>query len=1234
MLDSRVRFKAGTGDSNLELSAIAGRDWLIQSKADGEFRIYDEDAAAVRFNIDTSGNIQLPAYTAGYLKSDASGNITVDSDTIEDTLDSVTTRGNTTTNNITIGGLTLTGTDNYIKTDTVDGLDTKSMHILSGTANSSSRGAYVSVYGNEHASQAGRVYIVSGDKAGAELRINSVNASGFTTFFQGGSERMRVHSNGNVGIGTTSPAEILHIRNNGTARVEVEGTTGPAAFKATNNSGSYGWYVHDTTDSFRLFDFNDSADRITVDGDGNVGIGTTSPGAKLDVAGSVYVRSGNQLRLYNPVGNDWAVLNYTGTNVLNINNTITLQNSGGVNSLYPNITEATDLGTSSLKFRNGYLSGDLTIGGNVGIGTASPSEKLHVVGNVRIEGDLTVNGSYTQIDTDVNTTEQWNVTNDGTGPAVTINQTGAQDIMDVQDDGTSVFYIEDGGNVGLGTTNPTTTLDVRGDIKAEGANTPTISVKDTTNNLVGRIRAANSYVYLTADHGDTVSSSRIVFQVDGDSSAYVTNGLFAAETSVQFTTYGSGTETGTAAYALAVDSSGNVIETAVQGSPTGGSGTAGKLTKWDTSSTLTDSVITESGDNLGIGVTPKTGGSTWQHIQFGGTGNIIARKSDSTVDAMFANNYYINSSDTDSHIVTGAATRVFLNDGEIRFDTAPSAAADAAAAFTNRMFIANTGNVGIGTTSPANNLHIYNASGSTIAIDSAGGNNTGLQYKNNGSLEAAITYVPSTSQMHFYRGGDVMVVGSSNVGIGTTSPRSGYKLTLDKSTNVSGEFVGISIEEAGGTGYGYIRSEDQLTPDTSFVIGHTSRVLTFETGSTERVRIDNSGNVGIGTISPDQKLQIHESTSSGAYLKVTNSTTGEDGGNGSLFGISSNEEALVWNYENTATRFSTNGTERMRITSNGNVGIGTTSPGAKLTSISTTEQLRVGYSDSIYGSFTISSAGDINYTTSGGGDEFDFWNGVEAVRYVDIGQNGSSEKQFRIFNEGTPNTILSSTGNSYLNATAGNVGIGTTSPTQKLEVTGNTYVTGYVQASSALMGNKVINTVNYATFGSNSTGTGVALSRDFNPSTYPDLVINPSGNVGIGTASPKAALDVKGRFVVDTKNVSISENFADVLSVNMSNHTGCYVKITAFGDWGSHSAVAYLGEFFLQNGAGGYAEPGMIIRQEDNTHTDAIQAQIVDPGGTSGDREFIIQLKTTSASSTPFVAYVTYTIQGQFNSAS
>ena len=93
---------------------------------------------------------------------------------------------------------------------------------------------------------------------------------------------------------------------------------------------------------------------------------------------------------------------------------------------------------------------------------------------------------------------------------------------------------------------------------------------------------------------------------------------------------------------------------------------------------------------------------------------------------------------------------------------------------------------------------------------------------------------------------------------------------------------------------------------------------------------------------------------------------------------------------------------------------------------------------------------------------------------------------------------------------SGYVGIGTISPGQKLEVSGNTYVTGYVQASSALIGNKVINSVNYATFGSNSTATGVALSRDWDPVTYPDLIINPAGNVGINTASPGAQLEVFG----------------------------------------------------------------------------------------------------------------------------
>ena len=87
---------------------------------------------------------------------------------------------------------------------------------------------------------------------------------------------------GNVGIGVSLPQEKLHVYTTGNSRVEAESTTGVAAFKATNNSGSYGWYVDNSADAFHLFDFTDSAQRVTVDGDGKMGIGTT-PSATLDI---------------------------------------------------------------------------------------------------------------------------------------------------------------------------------------------------------------------------------------------------------------------------------------------------------------------------------------------------------------------------------------------------------------------------------------------------------------------------------------------------------------------------------------------------------------------------------------------------------------------------------------------------------------------------------------------------------------------------------------------------------------------------------------------------------------------------------------------------------------------------------------------------------------------------------------------------------------------------------------
>jgi hypothetical protein len=57
--NSRARFKANTGDANIELSSIAGRDWLISSLTDGSLRFYDEDAASERMRINSSGNVTV-----------------------------------------------------------------------------------------------------------------------------------------------------------------------------------------------------------------------------------------------------------------------------------------------------------------------------------------------------------------------------------------------------------------------------------------------------------------------------------------------------------------------------------------------------------------------------------------------------------------------------------------------------------------------------------------------------------------------------------------------------------------------------------------------------------------------------------------------------------------------------------------------------------------------------------------------------------------------------------------------------------------------------------------------------------------------------------------------------------------------------------------------------------------------------------------------------------------------
>jgi hypothetical protein len=298
-----------------------------------------------------------------------------------------------------------------------------------------------------------------------------------------------------------------------------------------------------------------------------------------------------------------------------------------------------------------------------------------------------------------------------------------------------------------------------------------------------------------------------------------------------------------------------------------------------------------------------------------------------------------------------------------------------------------------------------------------------------------------------------VVDASGNVGIGVNSMT--YKLHVDGS-------VQIGTTSAGGTLY-WQNATTYWTIDQS-----TSSFLIKNTG-TERLRITSAGNVGVGTASPDALLTVNTIASFGDGAVTTPSIAHKGDLNTGLWFPAADTIAA-----------STAGSERLRITSAGNVGIGTTSPDALLT-VNTIAS----FGDGAAATPSIAHKGDLNTG---------FW--FPAADTIAASTDGSQRL-----------TIDSS----------GNVGIGVNSMTYKLHVDGSVQI-GTTSAGGTLYWQNATTywTIDQSTSSLLIKNTGTERAR-----------FDSSGNFAIGSSgNGNWRFSVYGKSTLNTDFATVIRNSA------------------------------------------------------------------------------------------------------------
>ncbi len=153
------------------------------------------------------------------------------------------------------------------------------------------------------------------------------------------------------------------------------------------------------------------------------------------------------------------------------------------------------------------------------------------------------------------------------------------------------------------------------------------------------------------------------------------------------------------------------------------------------------------------------------------------------------------------------------------------------------VFVNNQGFVGIGSTVPSDDLHVHTSNGD-VAIRMTSGGSWALVLK---QTDASLFTVENGGQER------IAVAAGGNVGVGTTSPA--------HLTHLSGTNPSLMIEN-NGLGAAFLRFNRTAAPETNYIALGNNNTLFFKVGGGDRMVIDSTGSIGIGTNSPTARLEV------------------------------------------------------------------------------------------------------------------------------------------------------------------------------------------------------------------------------------------------------------------------------------------------------------------------------------------------------------------------------------------